>query len=170
MPRFDFQEIVERLPLVVYIDELDELSSPLYVSTEIERLLGYTRDEWLANPELFSRSLHPDDRERLLAEIEVRNTPTSRSATRGSARRPCRAGRSPGNREAVRGRRAQAPSARRSWPRQSAAKRRARLARLPPPRGRSSVGRASASQAEGRGFEPHRPLLKALETGLFHWR
>jgi hypothetical protein len=27
------------------------------------------------------------------------------------------------------------------------------------PRGRSSVGRASASQAEGRGFEPHRPLL-----------
>jgi hypothetical protein len=24
--------------------------------------------------------------------------------------------------------------------------------------GRSSVGRASASQAEGRGFEPHRPL------------
>src|SRR5205809_3538984 len=25
-------------------------------------------------------------------------------------------------------------------------------------RGRSSVGRASASQAEGRGFEPHRPL------------
>src|SRR5947208_4816713 len=26
------------------------------------------------------------------------------------------------------------------------------------PRGRSSVGRASASQAEGRGFEPHRPL------------
>ena len=26
--------------------------------------------------------------------------------------------------------------------------------------GRSSVGRASASQAEGRGFEPHRPLLQ----------
>jgi hypothetical protein len=28
------------------------------------------------------------------------------------------------------------------------------------PRGRSSVGRASASQAEGRGFEPHRPLVQ----------
>src|SRR5206468_9527190 len=27
-------------------------------------------------------------------------------------------------------------------------------------RGRSSVGRASASQAEGRGFEPRRPLLR----------
>ncbi len=31
-------------------------------------------------------------------------------------------------------------------------------ARIAPTRGRSSVGRASASQAEGRGFEPHRPL------------
>src|SRR5690606_2986764 len=29
---------------------------------------------------------------------------------------------------------------------------------LPAPRGRSSVGRASASQAEGRGFETRRPL------------
>ena len=30
-------------------------------------------------------------------------------------------------------------------------------------RGRSSVGRASASQAEGRGFDPRRPLRKALQ-------
>src|SRR5947207_12434980 len=36
------------------------------------------------------------------------------------------------------------------------------------PRGRSSVGRASASQAEGHGFEPRRPLhRKALETAPF---
>jgi PAS domain S-box-containing protein len=73
MPRFDFQEIVERLPLVVYIDNLDEQSSPLYVSPEIERLLGYTREEWLADPDLFTKSLHPDDRERVLAAIDERN-------------------------------------------------------------------------------------------------
>jgi PAS domain S-box-containing protein len=74
MPRFDFQEIVERLPLVVYIDELDERSSPLYVSPEIERLLGYTREEWLADPDLFQKSLHPDDRDWVLAGIAVRNS------------------------------------------------------------------------------------------------
>ena len=35
------------------------------------------------------------------------------------------------------------------------------------PRGRSSVGRASASQAEGRGFEPRRPLSTVeAETAL----
>ena len=73
MRRFDFQDIVERLPLVVYIDRLDELSSPLYISPEIENLLGYTREEWLADPELFTKSLHPDDRDRVLEEIRERN-------------------------------------------------------------------------------------------------
>jgi hypothetical protein len=34
-------------------------------------------------------------------------------------------------------------------------------------RGRSSVGRASASQAEGRGFEPHRPLSVCPRGGTW---
>ena len=42
-------------------------------------------------------------------------------------------------------------------------------ARMPAPRGRSSVGRASASQAEGRGFEPHRPLERRLAQAGGHW-
>ena len=35
MARFDFQELVERLPLVVYVDQLDDKSTPLYVSPQI---------------------------------------------------------------------------------------------------------------------------------------
>ncbi|HUP33486.1 MAG TPA: GAF domain-containing protein, partial [Gaiellaceae bacterium] len=73
MAGFDFKEIVERLPLVVYVDRLDEHSSPLYVSGEIERMLGYTRDEWLAEPDLFEQSLHPDDRDRVMATVGERN-------------------------------------------------------------------------------------------------
>ena len=73
MPHFDFRELIERLPLVVYIDRLDDSSSPLYVSPEIERLLGYTREEWLADPDLFSKSLHPEDQERVMAAILERN-------------------------------------------------------------------------------------------------
>jgi hypothetical protein len=42
--------------------------------------------------------------------------------------------------------------------------RRAREATIRARCGRSSVGRASASQAEGRGFEPHRPLH--IKTGF----
>ena len=73
MARFDFQEIVERLPLVVYVDNLDDRSSPIYVSPEIERLLGYTREEWLADPDLFAKSLHPEDRDRVMAAVDERN-------------------------------------------------------------------------------------------------
>jgi len=73
MPPFDFRELIERLPLVVYIDRLDERSSPLYVSPEIARLLGYTREEWLADPDLFSKSLHPEDHDRVMTAILERN-------------------------------------------------------------------------------------------------
>ncbi|MGZ8782443.1 MAG: PAS domain S-box protein, partial [Gaiellaceae bacterium] len=73
MPGFDFQEIIERLPLVIYVDNLDEQSSPVYVNAAIERLLGYSREEWLADPDLFSKALHPEDRERVMATVETRN-------------------------------------------------------------------------------------------------
>ncbi len=68
-----FQPIVEQLPLVVYVDELDEHSSALYVSPMIERLLGYTAEQWLADPDLFVHCVHPGDRERVLADITRRN-------------------------------------------------------------------------------------------------
>ena len=73
MTRFDFQELVERLPLVVYVDKLDDKSSPLYVNPQIASLLGYSQEEWLGDPDLFSNSLHPDDRELVLAQIAARN-------------------------------------------------------------------------------------------------
>jgi PAS domain S-box-containing protein len=73
MPRFDFQEIVEHLPVVVYVDELDERSSPLYISPQIAKLLGYTPAEWLADPDLYVSSVHPDDRGRVLSDIAERN-------------------------------------------------------------------------------------------------
>ena len=73
MERYDFQAIVERLPLVVYVDELDELSSARYISPQIERLLGYSAEEWKADPQLFVGCIHPDDRERVLGDIARRN-------------------------------------------------------------------------------------------------
>ncbi|HEY8103247.1 MAG TPA: PAS domain S-box protein [Gaiellaceae bacterium] len=74
MPRFDFRTIVEHLPLVVYVDELDEKSTPLYVSPQIERLLGYSAAEWLNDRDLFISCIHPDDREQVLEDIAVRNS------------------------------------------------------------------------------------------------
>jgi len=62
-----YRTLVEQLPLVVYVDALDEASSNIFTSEQIEPLLGYTVEEWRDNPDLFVQTLHPDDRDRVLA-------------------------------------------------------------------------------------------------------
>jgi diguanylate cyclase (GGDEF)-like protein/PAS domain S-box-containing protein len=62
-----YRTLIEQLPLVVYVDELDAVSSNIFTSPQIEPLLGYGVEEWATDPELFTRLLHPDDRERVLA-------------------------------------------------------------------------------------------------------
>jgi two-component system cell cycle sensor histidine kinase/response regulator CckA len=58
--------LVEQLPLITYIAALDELSSMQYVSPQIEQILGYSVRDWLDDPEMWVRLLHPDDRDRVL--------------------------------------------------------------------------------------------------------
>jgi PAS domain S-box-containing protein len=63
-----YRALVEQLPLVTYIDELNESSSTIYMSPQVEPILGYSPEEWLADPDLFPKLLHPEDRERVLEE------------------------------------------------------------------------------------------------------
>ncbi len=63
-----FRALVEQLPAVVYINAADEVSTANYISPQYERLLGFTPEERLADPEMWLRQLHPDDRERVQAE------------------------------------------------------------------------------------------------------
>jgi diguanylate cyclase (GGDEF)-like protein/PAS domain S-box-containing protein len=65
-----YRMLVEHLPLVVYVDRVDASSSNLYTSPQIEPMLGYSPDEWVADPSLFVKLLHPDDREQVLAAHE----------------------------------------------------------------------------------------------------
>jgi diguanylate cyclase (GGDEF)-like protein/PAS domain S-box-containing protein len=62
-----YRTLVEHLPLVTYIDALDDISSNIFTSPQIEELLGYEPDEWRVHSDLFVRILHRDDRERVLA-------------------------------------------------------------------------------------------------------
>jgi diguanylate cyclase (GGDEF)-like protein len=62
-----YRTLVEQLPLVIYIDALDASSSNIFTSKQIEPLLGYTVDEWASDKDLFVRTLHPEDRSRVLA-------------------------------------------------------------------------------------------------------
>jgi PAS domain S-box-containing protein len=65
-----YRALVEELPLVTYIDEPTKEAASIYISPQVEPLLGYSPQDWLADPELFFKLLHPDDRDRVLAEHE----------------------------------------------------------------------------------------------------
>ena len=74
----DYRRLVERLPAIVYASELGEHGRWRYVSPQVEEILGYTPEEWLADEELWARLLHPEDRERALSQ-ETRKTMGNRN-------------------------------------------------------------------------------------------
>jgi diguanylate cyclase (GGDEF)-like protein/PAS domain S-box-containing protein len=67
----DYRRLVERLPAIVYACELGEQGRWRYVSPQVKEILGYSPEEWTGDPGLWTRQLHPDDRERVL-EQEIR--------------------------------------------------------------------------------------------------
>jgi PAS domain S-box-containing protein len=64
-----YRALVEQIPAVTYIAALDEISTTIYFSPQIEAPLGFSPGEWTADPDLFRKQLHPDDRERVMAEL-----------------------------------------------------------------------------------------------------
>jgi len=64
----DYRRLVERLPAIVYACEQGERGRWRYVSPQIEDILGYSPEEWMGDPGLWARQLHPDDRERALEQ------------------------------------------------------------------------------------------------------
>jgi two-component system, cell cycle sensor histidine kinase and response regulator CckA len=63
-----YRSLVERIPGIVYISEFGAESPWHYVSPQIEEYLGYTAEEWLADPANWIKHVHAEDRELVLAE------------------------------------------------------------------------------------------------------
>ncbi len=57
-----YQALVEQIPAVTFMAALDEGVNEMYVSPQIEALLGYSQQEWLDDPVLWFSRLHPEDR------------------------------------------------------------------------------------------------------------
>ena len=68
-----YRSVVQHIPAVTYIDALDDAASTLFVSPQVEELLGYTPHEWMADSDLWLRIVHPDDRARAAAENQRHN-------------------------------------------------------------------------------------------------
>jgi PAS domain S-box-containing protein len=70
-----YRSLVETIPAVTYVDLADELSTTVYVSPQIETMLGYTPEHWREDTTLWIRAVHPDDLNRVV-EASVRHNQT----------------------------------------------------------------------------------------------
>ena len=52
-----YRLLVERVPAVVYVMEASPEPKALYVSPQIERMLGFSPQDWMADPEMWMRQL-----------------------------------------------------------------------------------------------------------------
>lgn len=64
-----YRTLVEHLPAITYISHTDEYVGVSYISPQIESL-GFDRSTWVADPKLWSRSIHPEDRTLVEAELQ----------------------------------------------------------------------------------------------------
>lgn len=68
-----YRTLVEKVPAIVYRAECGINGKWLYVSPQIETILGFSPDQW--NAELWLQQMHPEDRARVSAEeTRVANT------------------------------------------------------------------------------------------------
>ncbi len=64
-----YRTLVEQIPAITYICALDNLFSSFYISPQIQITLGFTPEEWQADPDMYKKQIHPDDRDRVLSEL-----------------------------------------------------------------------------------------------------
>jgi diguanylate cyclase (GGDEF)-like protein/PAS domain S-box-containing protein len=70
-PRIDNSgPLLERVPAILYIADAGDDGRWHYVSPQVQEILGFTPEQWCADPGMWARRLHPDDTERVLAEEE----------------------------------------------------------------------------------------------------
>jgi diguanylate cyclase (GGDEF)-like protein/PAS domain S-box-containing protein len=62
-----YRMLVEQIPAVTYIAEFSADAPFLYVSPQIEDLLGFPVERWTEDEDLWAARIHPDDRDRVLA-------------------------------------------------------------------------------------------------------
>ncbi len=65
-----YRALVEQIPAITYTAALDDASTTLYISPQIESILGYSPEDYRADPDIWRKRLHPDDRDRVLADLD----------------------------------------------------------------------------------------------------
>lgn len=78
-PNDMYRALVEQLPAIAYLVRVHPsartgtASPTIYISPQVQDILGFTREEWLADPTLWIKQLHPQDKDRMLVAVEESN-------------------------------------------------------------------------------------------------
>jgi diguanylate cyclase (GGDEF)-like protein/PAS domain S-box-containing protein len=72
----EVRTLLDQLPAILYISEVGVEGRWLYVSTGAEAILGFSPAEWVDDPGLWARQMHPDDRARIFAREQSLAEPT----------------------------------------------------------------------------------------------
>ncbi len=59
--------LLDQLPAILYVAEAGVAGRWLYVSAGIQAILGFSPEEWIEDPGLWARQMHPEDRDRVFA-------------------------------------------------------------------------------------------------------
>jgi PAS domain S-box-containing protein len=62
-----YRQLVEQVPAISYIAEPGEAGRFHYISPQVEHILGFTPQEWMADDHIWFSLLHPDDRQKTIA-------------------------------------------------------------------------------------------------------
>ncbi len=65
-----YRTLVEQIPAITYIIAMGDQFKTVYVSPQVESMLGFTQEQSITDRKLKSRIVHPDDRERLLTQLK----------------------------------------------------------------------------------------------------
>ena len=64
-----YRALIEEIPALTYVAWADDAGSRAYVSPQLTAMTGFSPGEWLAEPDMWVRRLHPEDRERVLRQF-----------------------------------------------------------------------------------------------------
>ena len=65
-----YQALTEQIPAVIYNDLATGSGETIYISPHVEEMLGYSAQDWIGDPNLCTRIIHPDDLQRVDRESE----------------------------------------------------------------------------------------------------
>ena len=64
-----YRTLVEQIPAITYTASLDDAGDLLYVSPQVEQIMGYAPSEYASEPQLWRAQIHPDDSSRVLEAL-----------------------------------------------------------------------------------------------------